>query len=76
MAEPDDFRRFEFECPSCKRELSEWMEKCPQCGQSLFEVYSGTYRARRAPWTRWVAVVLLLEMLVGLVRLIFYVLQR
>ena len=71
MSKTDDFRRFELECPSCRRELSEWMERCPYCGQNLFEVYSGTYRGRRGRWGRWLVVFILLMILVGLVRLVF-----
>ena len=71
----DDLQRFELECPSCKRELSEWRERCPHCGQDLLEDYSGTYRAHRASVLRGIAIVVLLAVLVGLVRLVFYALR-
>lgn len=44
---PDDLRGFEYECPKCGKVLSEYAERCPYCGQNLFEVFSGTFRPRR-----------------------------
>lgn len=39
----DGFRRFEYECPKCGTLLGEYAERCPDCGQNLFEVFSGSY---------------------------------
>jgi predicted amidophosphoribosyltransferase len=62
LATEDGFRRFEWLCPNCGLELGEWAEQCPECGQNMFEVYSGRFTARRTRWVRAVAVVLLLVM--------------
>ncbi|UCG33015.1 MAG: hypothetical protein JSU68_15300 [Phycisphaerales bacterium] len=70
MTRPDGLQQFELECPKCGLELDEWMEQCPKCGQNLLEVYSGTYRARRARWIRAVIVFLLLAILLALVHII------
>jgi predicted amidophosphoribosyltransferase len=59
----DDFRRFDYDCPRCGATLAEYAERCPYCGQNLFEVFSGTFRPRREAWVRVVAVVLLIAML-------------
>jgi hypothetical protein len=63
MPTEDGFRRFRGECPGCGLELNEWMERCPACGQNLFEVYSGTWRPPRSICARIVAVLLLLILL-------------
>ena len=39
----DGFKRFDYECPGCGALLGEFAESCPDCGQNLFEVFSGTY---------------------------------
>lgn len=59
----DDFRQFDYDCPRCGAVLAEYAERCPYCGQNLFEVFSGTFRPRRGPWVRFVAAVLVIGML-------------
>lgn len=55
----DDFRRFSYECPNCGVTLGEHAERCPECGQNLFEAFSGTFRPRRSHGARIIALLLL-----------------
>ncbi len=63
MSNPDeprnDFQRFEYDCPNCGAVLGEYAERCPDCGQNLFEVFSGTFRPKPRRFARIVAAVFL-----------------
>jgi predicted amidophosphoribosyltransferase len=66
----DDFRRFFYDCPNCGLKMSEYAEQCPECGQNLFEAFSGTFRPRKPLFLRIVALIVLLLFVGSMIALV------